>query len=125
MANPTCMFPAGTLYCAAGLDGQPLPAVLDVDQVAQLLRCAATTVQEMARAGKLPGIKPGVDWIFPTATLLQHLDAMAREELASRRRTPAPNAVATGGIGEKPRRRPPALPSMGATGRGNPEGGAR
>ena len=64
---------------------------LTVDQVAQLLACADTTVRERARAGDLPGLKYGTDWVFPAGALFAHLDQLAIDEAADRRRaTPSP-----------------------------------
>lgn len=89
--------------------------VLTEQEVAELLDCEKSTVQEKARSGDLPGIKFGRSWVFPKTALLQslHADAM-------RNRTPVrlPNGQAFGfalfaSSPEKQRRRtPPALPSF-------------
>ena len=88
--------------------------VLDVDQVAELLRCEPTTVQEQARRGELPGLKLGRDWVFPVGTLLRRLDELALEGAAKRRQPVRPAAVAVPVAASRaPRRAPPLLPSLG------------
>jgi hypothetical protein len=86
--------------------------VLDVDQVAELLRCAPKTVQERARLGELPGLMWGRDWVFPVGALARRLDELA---LANK---PAPAAASPSAVlvqmnaGKRPRRAPPALPQV-------------
>jgi excisionase family DNA binding protein len=63
-------------------------------QVAELLSCSTNKVEEMARTGALPGIKPGVSWIFPVEALARQLESMALEEAKVRKATVrAPIAV--------------------------------
>jgi len=38
--------------------------IYTADQAAQLLGCSVKTVEELARQGELPGIKPGGGWVF-------------------------------------------------------------
>lgn len=52
--------------------------VLTKDQVADLLQCDATTVEEHARNGDLPGVKYGRSWVFPRAALLARLNDVAQ-----------------------------------------------
>jgi excisionase family DNA binding protein len=76
--------------------GQPI-SIFSVDEVAALLRCSAYTVEEAARSGDLPGIKPGGSWIFPSDALQRRLNEKALEEAAARRSPgikEAPRAVA-------------------------------
>ena len=68
--------------------------IYTVQQLAELLRCAPSTVEEWARQGKLAGLKPGGEWIFPAGALAQGLDLLATEEAAARRST-KPQPVAT------------------------------
>jgi Helix-turn-helix domain len=95
-----------------------LPAPLTVDQAAALLRCAPKTVQARARAGDLPGLKWGEDWIFPAGAFFARLDEIALEEAAERRKPAKPTGqlldikAAPGGRGG--RRAPPKLPSISA-----------
>ena len=91
--------------------------VLTEKQVAELLDCEPTTIQEKARNGDLPAVKFGRSWIFPKTALLQslHQDAM-------RNRTPArlPSGQVFGFALVTPnqrqrqpqRRTPPALPPL-------------
>ena len=57
-----------------------LSAPLTVDQAAELLRCAPKTVQARARAGDLPGLKWGEDWIFPAGAFFARLDQIALDK---------------------------------------------
>lgn len=86
--------------------------VLDVDQVAELMRCEPATVQEHARAGDLPGIKWGRDWVFPLGALLRVLDELAVQEAARRREKVKPSAVLHDIKRPKAKRAPPALPAL-------------
>jgi len=67
-----------------------------VEQVAQMLGCAAYTVRTRAREGDLPGLKFGDDWVFPPEALTVRLTEMALEEATARRVKPASFAVAVG-----------------------------
>jgi len=91
-------------------------SVLDVDQVAELMRCEPATVQEHARAGTLPGLKLGRDWVFPLGALLRVLDELALQEAARRREKVTPSAVLHDIKRPKVKRAPPALPSLGHPG---------
>ena len=75
--------------------------VYTADQAAALLGCSPKTVEEMARDGRLPGLKPGGSWVFPAGALARRLDELALEEAAQRRKSPAPAATL----------KPPAAPA--------------
>jgi excisionase family DNA binding protein len=77
--------------------------VLTEQEVAHILDCEPSTIQEKARRGELPGIKVGRSWRFPRIALLQALNEKALANIPQR---PAPRAVFVGGAGRKP---PPAL----------------
>ena len=87
--------------------------VLTEQDVAQLLECETSTVQEKARAGDLPGIKFGRSWVFPRSALLQSL-----HQTAMQNKTPTrlPNGQIFGiGIARtqaSTRREPPQLPQF-------------
>ena len=85
--------------------------VLDVDQVAQLLRCADTTVRE--RATELGGLKLGRDWVFPAGALSRRLDELALASSVAPK-APAPTAVLLRAVpaGKRGRRQPPYLPAL-------------
>ena len=68
--------------------------IYTADQAAALLGCSVKTVEEMARQGELPGIKPGGGWVFPAGALGQRLDQLALEQAARRRTPAAPVAMA-------------------------------
>ena len=80
--------------------------LLNEAEVAEILDCEPSTVQEKARLGELPAIKFGRSWRFPRVALLESLNARA---LANKPK-PAPKK----GVQQLPalRRMPPALPSM-------------
>ncbi len=91
------------------------PQVLDVSQVAALMRCSPKTVQARARAGDLPGLKWGDDWVFPAGALARRLDELALQTKPAAPE-PAPSGVlhdikaANSHGGGK--RKPPALPAL-------------
>ena len=80
--------------------------VLNETEVAQLLDCEPSTVQESARRGDLPGVKFGRSWRFPRTNLLSalHDKAMANKPKAA----PVHKAVQKSPL----RRVPPALPGL-------------
>ena len=85
--------------------------ILNADQVAELLECERLHVQELARAGKLPGLKLGRGWVFPREALLKRLNEMA---LQPPPRRPAPVATAVTPITPRGRGRPRTLPVLPA-----------
>lgn len=82
---------------------------INSEQCASLLFCTAEQVEEMARAGEIPGLKIGRGWIFVRADLLDFLAERAREEAADRRAKRAPGTTNVTEIRQR-RRSPPALP---------------
>lgn len=90
--------------------------ILSAEDVAQLLRCDGTTIEEHARKGELPGVKIGRSWIFPRVALIEAINNLARDQAASRRsgRGATPQAVAKSAPASKTRKTPPALPSLSA-----------
>ncbi|WP_422085426.1 helix-turn-helix domain-containing protein [Variovorax sp.] len=84
--------------------------VIDSEQCAELLRCTSDQVEELARAGEIPGLKLGRGWIFVYADLLLFLSEKAREEAHERRMKHQPHAPQPMA---KPRRQtPPVLPTL-------------
>ncbi len=78
------------------------------EDCAKILRCTPEQVEELARAGEIPGLKLGRSWLFVRGDLLAYLAEKAREEALLRRSKRQPTAL-TPDI--KPRRRqPPTLP---------------
>lgn len=83
---------------------------IDSSECADLLRCTADQVEEMARAGDIPGLKIGRSWLFVRHDLLSYLADKSREEAQERRAKRQPNVTQ---ITQKPRRRlPPSLPAL-------------
>lgn len=83
---------------------------INSEECAQLMRCTPERIEELARAGEIPGLKIGRNWLFVRNDLLAYLAEKAREEAQARRmkRQPyAPIPLA------KPRRQtPPVLPIL-------------
>lgn len=81
-----------------------MTATIDAEQCAELLKCDTGTVEELARAGEIPGLKIGRSWLFVTGDLLVFLAERARLEAEQRRSRSTAKSPA------KPRRAvPPAL----------------
>jgi len=84
---------------------------IDSDDCAKLLHCTPEQVEELARAGDIPGLKLGRSWLFVRADLLAYLAEKARAEAQERRAKRQPEMNRSPDI--KPRRRqPPALPAL-------------
>lgn len=83
---------------------------IDADECAQLLRCKADQVEEMARTGEIPGLKIGRGWLFIRADLLSYLAEKARKEAQERRakRHPSVNVMPRGTM----RRGPSIAPAL-------------
>jgi len=62
----------------------PITPLMDSSQVAALLKCSERTVEDHARAGRLPAVKFGDGWMFPTDALLRAVNRMAEDEAAKR-----------------------------------------
>lgn len=82
---------------------------LNSEQCAELLHCTPEQVEELARAGEIPGVKIGRSWLFVRADLLAYLAQKAREEAAERRSRRHVAQVAPQPVASR-RRRPPPLP---------------
>ena len=72
--------------------------IYTAEQAAVLLGCTAKTVEELARRGELPAIKPGGAWVFPAGALRQRLDDLALAEAAERRNPVKAKAVQVGRV---------------------------
>ena len=62
--------------------------IMDSPAVAALLKCSERTVEDHARAGRLPAVKFGDGWMFPVDALLRAVNRMAEDE-AAKRKAPA------------------------------------
>lgn len=66
------------------------------EDMAEILRCTAETVEIAARYGRLPGLKYGREWVFPVEATMRVLNGTAIEEMPDRaKRTPAATKVDT------------------------------
>lgn len=83
--------------------------ILNEQEVAELLDCAPTTVQELARNKRLPGVQFGRSWRFPRAALLEVVNRMALDHTRKVTVSEKPVAVARQ---VQTRKAPPALPSL-------------
>ena len=82
---------------------------MGAEECAELMRCTPEHVEEMARAGEIPGLKIGRGWLFLRADLLVFLAEKARAQAQERREKRQPNAPLPL---TKPRRQvPPVLPT--------------
>ena len=81
--------------------------LMDSTQVAGLLKCSERTVEDHARAGRLPAVKFGDGWMFPTDALLRAVNRMAEDE-AAKRMAPA-KAVA---VKQAPQAKRPMRPNL-------------
>jgi hypothetical protein len=89
--------------------------ILSADQVANLMRCSVSTIENKARTGEIPGVLWGDGgWVFPAAALYERLNQIARQNAQQRCLTPEAVAVATQVRQSRARRAPPSLPSLGA-----------
>jgi excisionase family DNA binding protein len=79
--------------------------ILTKDQVADMLDCEPSTVEEKARNHELPGVKIGRSWLFPRQALMQRLNEMALARPALTR----PQGVIKPSLKRRP---PPALPPL-------------
>ena len=82
--------------------------ILDESEVAALLDCQPTTVQEKARTGELPAVKYGRSWRFPRAALMEALNRQALANAKPKTKQP-PTAVVRP---VSARRKAPALPAL-------------
>jgi excisionase family DNA binding protein len=83
------------------------------EDCAKLLHCTPEQVEELARAGEIPGLKLGRGWLFVRADLLAYLAEKAREEAQQRRARRQPVAPIHQAAPIKSRRRqPPLLPVL-------------
>lgn len=87
--------------------------VLTEKDVAELLDCETSTVQEKARAGELPGLKFGRSWIFPRSALMQSLHQSAMQSRIPKR-LPNDGAFGYSTFSATPKRGrvPPPLPPL-------------
>lgn len=74
---------------------EKMTPIMDSTQVADLLKCSVRTVEDNARAGRLPAVKFGDGWMFPTDALLRAVNRLAEEEAVKRQQPAAPKAVGT------------------------------
>jgi hypothetical protein len=75
-----------------------------------MLACSVRTVEDYARAGKLPAVKFGDGWVFPVEAMLRAINRMAEDSAAQRSKTASCDAVA---VSTQTRRRgPPALVAL-------------
>jgi excisionase family DNA binding protein len=93
----------------------PAPLIYDAREVAHMLGCAVTTVEERARAGELPGVKFGDGgWRFPAVALAHRVNELALEESRERRKPVAKATAVLAAVPGAGRKRTtlPMLPTV-------------
>jgi len=87
--------------------------VLNAQDVADMLDCTLDTINAKFAAGELPGLKFGRSWIAPTDSLIECLNAMARNTPKPAQEAATIVVKATALEAKKPRRKPaPDLPAF-------------
>lgn len=79
-------------------------------ECAELLRCTAEQVEELAREGEIPGLKIGRSWLFVRSDLLVYLAQKARTEAETRRSKRQPGVTPLPAKSKR-RQTPPLLPT--------------
>ena len=98
----------------------PEKEIFTTEEVAQMMGCAPSTIEEHARNRVLPGIRMGHEWRFPREAFMKAINTLAiTGEL--RRESPKRNPKATAADtaqGAKPSRRNPIpeLPTLCSVG---------
>lgn len=59
--------------------------VYSVDEVAAILKCTPTSVEDNLRSGRLPGVKFGRSWALPVQAFIQHINDLAISEATAKR----------------------------------------
>lgn len=83
---------------------------INSEECAELMHCTSDQVEELARAGEIPGLKFGRGWLFIRADLLAYLAEKARAEAQERRAKRRPNAPTP--LARPRRQQAPVLPSL-------------
>lgn len=81
--------------------------IMNAQEVAQLLGCSIKTVENQARAGRIPGTKFGDGWIFVTELVIEAVKSISQRE-AEQRTQPQRKAKAFKVI-ENLRHKPPGM----------------
>lgn len=82
--------------------------VLSPEEMAQLLDCEVSTVDDKLRAGLLPGVKMGRSWVCPRSAVMQALHDQAMKNLEVK---PSGQVVSINESKTK-RRTPPEVPKF-------------
>ncbi len=86
---------------------EPLKAILDAQEAADLLHCSAKSIENHARSGRLPGIKFGDGWIFSSELLVETVKKLSIEEAEKRSKPARPMGILVGS--PKSKRKPPGM----------------
>lgn len=82
--------------------------IIGTEECATLLHCTSEQVEELARAGEIPGFKVGRPWLFVRSDLLAYLAQKARSE-AEERRSRRQKREVVPEVKQPRRRAPPSL----------------
>lgn len=83
--------------------------ILTTAQVAELLRCSERTVEDYARAGRIPGAKFGEGWVFAADLVVEAVKRISLEEAEKRSKPAAPAATA---VTPAPNRKARKIPGL-------------
>lgn len=109
--------PSLNLTDISTLPAQTLPAFLDAEQCAVMLRCSKERVEELADRGVLPATKIGRGWIFVADQLVARVASICEADRAARDAKTSETVERP----KKPRRSPLFVPSGAPPrGRGRP-----
>ena len=82
------------------------PEILKASELAEILGCAVSTIEERARNRQLPGLKFGDGgWVFPTRATVEILNHMGLARMEVQEKPAAVLELAS-------KRTPPTLPSL-------------
>lgn len=84
-----------------------LNAIINSEQVANLLGCSVKTVENHARAGTIPGAKFGDGWVFVSELVIEAVKTISQQQAAERAQ---PQRRAKGfKVMENNQRKPPGM----------------
>lgn len=86
--------------------------ILNAAQAAELLCCSVRTIEDHARAGRIPGAKFGDGWVFAADLLVEAVKAMSMEQAARLKAPSQAAAVAVQPVAPKARGRVNRLPGL-------------
>ena len=96
------------------MNNSDLPPIMMAEDVAKLLNCDKTNIDEKARNGELPAVKFGRGWIFPSHALISAVNAIALEQSDARKNGESKPAAVCMAINPTRKKVLPKLPTLSA-----------